>query len=51
MQVAVVISAVGERIRKKCNLPDGGSTRMLVNADGGERGWMDADGGSDQRCG
>ena len=44
MQVVVVISAVGERTRKKCNLLDGGLTWMLVNADGGERGWMDADG-------
>ena len=51
MQVVVVISAVGERTRKKCNLLDGGSMRMLVNADGGEHGWMDVDGGSDQRCG
>ena len=32
MQVVVVISAVGERMRKKCNLLDGGSTQILVNA-------------------
>ena len=51
-QVMMVISAVGERIRTKCNLPDAsGSTWMEVNADGGGSGWMDADGGNDQRCG
>ena len=52
MQVMMVISTVGERIRTKCNLPDAsGSTWMEVNADGGGSGWMDADGGNDQCCG
>ena len=50
MQIVVVISTVGERIRKKCNLLHGRSTRMLVNTNGGECRWMGADGGSDQRC-